>query len=90
MVTGASDGIGKALAFELVKRKFKVILIARNYDKLKKVSQEIQRNYKDATLKIIVYDFTETSTSRYVNEIHERLKDLDISIIINNVGHCEN
>ena len=42
VITGASDGIGRALASQLAKRGFKkILLIARNDNKLKDVATEV-------------------------------------------------
>lgn len=41
MVTGATDGIGKAYAKQLAKQGFKVILISRTQSKLETVAKEI-------------------------------------------------
>jgi len=38
VITGASDGIGKAFAFELAKEGFNIVLIGRNAEKLANVS----------------------------------------------------
>ncbi len=40
-VTGASDGIGKAIAVELAKKGFNLIIHGRNADKLNAVRDEI-------------------------------------------------
>lgn len=42
-ITGASKGIGKALAFELAKRKSHLFLTARNTEELKTISSEISK-----------------------------------------------
>ncbi len=41
MVTGSTDGIGKAYAFELAKKGLKIILVSRNNEKLEQVATEI-------------------------------------------------
>lgn len=41
MVTGATDGIGKAFAVEFAKRGMNVVLISRSLDRLQAVAQEI-------------------------------------------------
>eukprot|EP00918_Siedleckia_nematoides_P024592 GHVU01053181.1.p1 GENE.GHVU01053181.1~~GHVU01053181.1.p1 ORF type:complete len:114 (+),score=10.29 GHVU01053181.1:189-530(+) len=41
-VTGATDGIGKAMAVELAKRGINLLLISRNRDNLLKASREVR------------------------------------------------
>ncbi|CAA6668238.1 unnamed protein product [Spirodela intermedia] len=42
IVTGPTDGIGKAMAFELVRRGLNLILVGRNPEKLKQVTGELR------------------------------------------------
>ena len=46
LVTGASSGIGRDMAKELAKRGYNLILVARDEQKLKEVSEEIKNIYK--------------------------------------------
>ena len=41
VITGATDGIGKAYAEEMARQGIDVILISRSIDKLQKVAKEI-------------------------------------------------
>lgn len=45
VVTGATDGIGKAYAFELAKQGLNVLLVARSEEKLKETAQELRAKY---------------------------------------------
>ena len=42
-ITGASSGIGKAMAFEWVRQGYKVVLSARRKELLEIIAQEIQQ-----------------------------------------------
>lgn len=86
VITGASDGIGKGFAYVLAKYGFKICLIARNPEKLEKVKQEITQKYKEAEIKIVVADFKNSLDDGFYDKIYHQLKDLDISILVNNVG----
>jgi short-subunit dehydrogenase len=41
VVTGCTDGIGKAYAFELARRGLNIVLISRSADKLKRTAEDI-------------------------------------------------
>jgi 17beta-estradiol 17-dehydrogenase / very-long-chain 3-oxoacyl-CoA reductase len=58
LVTGSTDGIGKAYAIELAKRGLNVILISRTKEKLEQVANEIQSKYSNVQVKTIAIDFT--------------------------------
>lgn len=58
LITGSTDGIGKAYAIELAKQGFNIILISRTKDKLEQVSQEIQSQYSKIQVKTVAIDFT--------------------------------
>ena len=45
VITGASDGIGKAYALELAKRGFNVLLISRTLEKLQDVAKSIGMSF---------------------------------------------
>ncbi|XP_065496882.1 inactive hydroxysteroid dehydrogenase-like protein 1 isoform X2 [Caloenas nicobarica] len=57
VVTGSTDGIGKAYAEELAKRGVNIILISRNKEKLEVVSRNISETYNVET-DFIVADFS--------------------------------
>ncbi|RMC00290.1 hypothetical protein DUI87_22897 [Hirundo rustica rustica] len=83
VVTGATDGIGKAYAEELARRGMKVVLISRSKEKLDQVSTEIREKYKVET-KVIVADFGERED--IYNGIKAGLEGLEIGVLVNNVG----
>ena len=57
VVTGCTDGIGKAYAQRLAKQGLNVVLISRSADKLKELSDELTKKYSIQT-KVISADFT--------------------------------
>ncbi|XP_014797924.1 PREDICTED: hydroxysteroid dehydrogenase-like protein 1 isoform X1 [Calidris pugnax] len=83
VVTGSTDGIGKAYAEELAKRGVNIILISRNKEKLESVSRSISETYKVET-DFIVADFSKGREP--YPAIREALKDREIGILVNNVG----
>lgn len=85
VITGGSDGIGKGYAKEFAKRGFNLYLIARTEDKLKDVCQELQNEYK-VEARYLSKDFTHSYEHDFFDDIFEQTKDLDVSVLINNVG----
>ncbi|KAM6130985.1 LOW QUALITY PROTEIN: very-long-chain 3-oxoacyl-CoA reductase [Pterocles gutturalis] len=83
VVTGATDGIGKAYAEELARRGMKVVLISRSKEKLDQVASEIEEKYKVET-KVIVADFGEKED--IYSRIKAGLEGLEIGVLVNNVG----
>jgi 17beta-estradiol 17-dehydrogenase / very-long-chain 3-oxoacyl-CoA reductase len=87
LVTGATDGIGKALCIELARSGFNIILVSRNPQKLKNVAQELLIINPNIEIHTIPYDFDNKSTLKdYTENFSNLTKQYDISILINNVG----
>ncbi|KAK7600942.1 hypothetical protein V9T40_008383 [Parthenolecanium corni] len=83
VVTGATDGVGKAYAEKLAKRGLDIVLISRTKEKLEAAALEIENRYKVQT-KIIAADFAEGN--QVISTIEKELFDLDIGVLVNNVG----
>ena len=86
VVTGSSDGIGKSFAFQLARRGFNVVLIARNEEKLKAVANEIQTAFPKIQTKVVVADFSKATNEAFFENIMNEVRDLDVSVLVNNVG----
>ncbi|RNA39441.1 very-long-chain 3-oxoacyl- reductase [Brachionus plicatilis] len=83
VVTGCTDGIGKAYAEKLANLGLNLVLISRTEQKLKNQAKEIEEKFKVDT-KIIAADFCEQNS--IYSEIKQQLTGLDIGILVNNVG----
>ncbi|KAJ8945638.1 hypothetical protein NQ314_009173 [Rhamnusium bicolor] len=83
VVTGATDGIGKAYAELLAKKGLNIVLISRTQTKLDEVAGEIAKKYNVNT-KTIEANFTKVNQIYY--EIDKQLMGLDVGVLINNVG----
>ncbi|XP_012538656.1 inactive hydroxysteroid dehydrogenase-like protein 1 [Monomorium pharaonis] len=84
VVTGSTDGIGKAYAKELATRNMNLILISRNLEKLERTKDEILLINSKIEVKIIVADFAEGENA--FSKIHPLLQDISVGILVNNVG----
>ncbi|CAH0754822.1 unnamed protein product [Bemisia tabaci] len=83
VVTGSTDGIGRAYAKELAKRGVNIVLISRSIEKLLQVSHEIESEFGVKT-KVIAVDFSKGQP--VFDEIEKELKDIPVGILVNNVG----
>nr|AAW27868.1 SJCHGC06337 protein [Schistosoma japonicum] len=83
IVTGATDGIGKAYVEELAGDGLNIMLISRNLEKLKTVAKEIESTYHVET-RIVVADFTENNIYESIEK--EIAKLSSIACLVNNVG----
>jgi short-subunit dehydrogenase len=85
LVTGASRGIGKAIAFELASRMYNVLLVARSGDQLKEVSEEIQSRY-GAACHTMAADLAQPGAPAEVARWIEK-EDYPLSVLVNNAGY---
>lgn len=84
LITGASSGIGKALAYEMAKKKFDVILVARNKERLEKIANDIHEKFGVSTTS---YQ-QDLSLPGAANELHEKIvqDQFRIDVLVNNAG----
>ncbi|PON91415.1 Short-chain dehydrogenase/reductase [Trema orientale] len=85
IITGATDGIGKAFASQLAEKGLNLILVGRNSNKLETVSKEIQLTCPGTRIKSVVFDFS-GDISAGIEVVEDAIKGLDVGILINNVG----
>lgn len=78
LVTGAGNGLGRAIAIELASQGTRVILTGRSRDKLVKVAEEIGPEARVATV--------DTACPDSVASLADQLADEDVSILVNNAG----
>lgn len=82
LITGASAGIGKDLAFILAENGMNTILVARREEKLKEIASHLSSTYK-IDCKTIKKDLTEENSYK---ELFNLTKNYDIGILVNNAG----
>jgi len=78
LITGASSGIGKCLAFSLASKGYDIILVGRDKEKLEQVSKKI-------TTKSEIY-LCELSKEKELYNLYDKYKNENIDILINNAG----
>ncbi|XP_028796470.1 very-long-chain 3-oxoacyl-CoA reductase 1-like [Neltuma alba] len=85
LVTAPTDGIGKSFAFQLAGAGLNLVLVGRNPEKLKDVSESILAKFGKTQIKTVVVDFTGYLSEGMV-KIREAIEGLDVGVLINNVG----
>lgn len=86
VITGATDGIGKAFALGLAKKGLSLVLISRTEQKLQQVKAEIDsKGYENVDVKIVVCDYSNFDDKAQL-KVKNDIKDLDVGVLINNVG----
>lgn len=84
LVTGASSGIGRALAERLAERGMPVVLAARSQDVLDTFARHIEATHGVRALPVVV-DLSDTSGPRRLADECERL-GLPVDLLVNNAG----
>ena len=88
LVTGASDGIGRSLAFELSRRGFALVLHGRNPAKLGAMADEIQAAHgaKGAPRPLLLIAQADRCSTIDFKKLVEPLQKLRLTVLVNNVG----
>ncbi|ADG96847.1 short-chain dehydrogenase/reductase SDR [Segniliparus rotundus DSM 44985] len=82
VITGASDGIGKAIAFELAALGRPVLLVARRGELLEKTAEQIRaRHGVDAQIRAV--DLVDRDARR---KFLDELAEMDVSVLVSNAG----
>lgn len=84
LITGASSGIGLALANQFAKHKHNLVLVARSESKLGELADELKTKYK-VNVHILVKDL---SNAKETDEVYAftQFHNLQIDYLINNAG----
>lgn len=84
IVTGASKGIGKAVAAAFAGAGYQVLICSRNNDHLKEAAADIQLLYPGATVQIMPADFSDMNAVRLFGEWC--LQQGTPGVLVNNAG----
>lgn len=83
LITGASDGLGKAFAQDLARHGFSLVLVARTPSKLDRLRDELQAS--GTQVRTVAADLSRTDDATYT-AMAAAVRDLDLSVLINCVG----
>lgn len=86
LITGGSQGIGAAIALELARKGFGVVVTARNADQLKDVCSKAGALNGGRALSLQLDLLTADGVDRLVAFIRE--KNLPLTCLVNNAGHA--
>ncbi|VDM47503.1 unnamed protein product [Toxocara canis] len=96
VVTGSTDGIGRAYAHELAQRGFSLLLISRTQSKLDEVKAEIEKDFKVEVnietfktkivfdvveVKTFVFDFGAGNVETYEKDLVPLLQSMEIGML---------
>ena len=82
LIIGATSGIGKALARELVKNEYTVGITGRRKNLLQKIQKESPER-----IQIEAFDSTQPDALKHVESLVKKLGAIDLMIISAGVGH---
>jgi len=85
IITGASSGLGKALALQLAKEECNLVLCARRLDKLEEVNEEIKKI--NPKIKSLITKTNVTNEEEVVDLFDKTVKNFSkVDILVNNAG----
>ncbi|MEE9452230.1 MAG: SDR family NAD(P)-dependent oxidoreductase [Gammaproteobacteria bacterium] len=87
LITGASRGIGQAIAINLASAGYNLALVARNEEQLRAVQQQCQESGTQENINVEIFPFDLSHVEKIpalVTAIHDKLNHLNV--LINNAG----
>lgn len=85
LITGATDGIGRATALELLRAGARVLVHGRSREKVERVERELRREAGSDHTDAFVADFTSLAAVRRLSE-EVRDRHPEIQVLVNNAG----
>ncbi len=84
IITGASSGIGRAIACEMAKEGYNLLLISRNAERLKGITEDVRKKFN---VKALYVPFDLYKNRNYELIVQVALESLDsIDVLVNNAG----
>ncbi|MEZ4224716.1 MAG: SDR family NAD(P)-dependent oxidoreductase [Polyangiaceae bacterium] len=83
LITGASDGLGKAFAQQFAKHGFKLLLVSRTQEKLSRLKTELES--LGGEVRTLCADLSDSSDETY-SRVADAARSVDLSVVVNCVG----
>lgn len=84
LITGATTGIGNALAKCFAKNGYNLVIVARSQDELEKAAQEIKSEFKKDVYPIAIDLFNPNAAKDLYNQV--KAKNIQIDVLVNDAG----
>lgn len=82
LITGASSGIGRAMAVGFAKRGFNLIIVARRRQRLLELKEEVQEKY-GVKVRCFCHDLSKTDECI---KLYEEVSRVNIDVVVNSAG----
>lgn len=82
LITGASGGIGKDLAYKFAENEYDVVLVARSEDKLAAIAADIEAKHH-VQARVIPLDL---ANSQAPQMLYDQLQGTPVDVLVNNAG----
>ncbi|WVZ71756.1 hypothetical protein U9M48_020301 [Paspalum notatum var. saurae] len=88
VVTGATDGIGRAVALELARGGLHLVLVGRSPEKLARVEKEVAAAAPSCEVRSVAFDLAATGDDarRGVARVAAAMEGRDVGVLVNNAG----
>ncbi len=83
IITGANSGIGLAIAENLAKKGYELLLIARNEEKLAAIKTKLGTNHTYTPLDVVNYQLVENAVNSFAQ------KHAHLDLLVNNAGYAK-
>ena len=85
LITGATSGIGIALARVFARKGYNLVLVSSSEENLRRTRKSFKRRFSDTTVFTICEDL---SQKRSAQNVYRKVKEkgIDIDILVNNAG----
>lgn len=84
VVTGATDGIGKAFCKAMANHGLNVVIVGRNPSKLAQVKEEMETQFPQRNFRTVQIDFSEGQ--EIYSTLWKATEQLEVGVLVNNVG----